>query len=57
MDRPIMKKIRMIQRSAPSRLALCSHLSIIQKTRAVNREERAYTSPSTALNQNESENV
>ena len=57
MDNPIMKKMRMIHLSAPGSSALCSHFSIIQNTSAVKKEESAYTSPSTALNQKESEKV
>ena len=34
--------------------AASSHLSIAQKTRAVKKADDAYTSPSTAENQNES---
>ena len=34
-----------------------SHLSIAQNTIAVKKEDNAYTSPSTALYQNESEKV
>ncbi len=37
--------------------AIFSHFKIAQKTTAVKKEEVAYTSPSTAENQNESENA
>src|SRR5580698_1305520 len=44
----------MIHRSAPGLSASRSHLRIAQKTRAVKKADEAYTSPSTALYQNES---
>src|SRR5579863_3188794 len=44
----------MIHRSAPGLSACSSHLRMAQKTRAVKKAEEAYTSPSTALYQNES---
>ena len=34
-----------------------SHFNMHQKTKAVNKDDIAYTSPSTAENQNESEKV
>ena len=40
-----------IHRRLPGSSARVSHLRMAQKTSAVNRELRAYTSPSTALNQ------
>ena len=57
----------MIQRSAlvkwpliplaSSMVTLCSHLSAAQNNKAVKKDDKAYTSPSTALYQNESEKV
>src|SRR5438093_452680 len=47
----------MIQRIECFSSATVSHLKIAQKTIAVKNEELAYTSPSTAENQNESLNV
>ena len=43
--------------SEPSSSALSYHLSMSQNTTAVNNDDEAYTSPSTALNQNVSLNV
>src|SRR5574344_865014 len=55
MERPIRKEIRIIQRLAVV-LSSCSyHLVMAQNTIAVNSEDIAYTSPSTAENQNVSE--
>src|ERR1043166_2277438 len=56
-DKPIMKKIKMSHLSAPGSSATRSHFSADQKTIAVKKELIAYTSPSTALYQNESVNV
>src|ERR1043166_6983493 len=58
-DKPIIKKIKMIQRSALmpvvcSWSTACSHFKIAQNTIAVKKELNAYTSPSTAEYQNES---
>src|SRR5260221_7600522 len=47
----------MSQRSLPGWSACRSHFRIDQKTNAVKNDDNAYTSPSTALYQNESENV
>ena len=47
----------MIHRVAPGSSASFSHFNIAQNTAAVKRDDKAYTSPSVALNQNESENV
>ena len=44
----------MIHFAEPGWSATFSHFKMAQNTRAVNRLESAYTSPSTALNQNES---
>ena len=44
----------MIHRAEPGWSATFSHFKMAQKTAAVNRLDKAYTSPSTALNQNES---
>src|SRR6185503_11048660 len=60
-----MKNVKTIQRSLRARAAgsipacssACSHFNIDQNTSAVKKEDNAYTSPSTALNQNESEKV
>ena len=49
--------MKMIQRSEPFSSATISHLRIAQNTMAVKNDDEAYTSPSTAENQNESENV
>src|SRR5690606_5612381 len=49
--------MKISQRSAPGSSAWFSHLKIAQKTMAVQSEERAYTSDSTAENQNVSEKV
>ena len=57
MDRPIRYAIRMSQRLVYGTLSASSHLSIAQKTMAVNNEDVPYTSLSTAENQNVSENV
>src|SRR5512140_484271 len=56
-ERPIRKAISMIHRPEYSSSAASSHFRIAQNTAAVNNEELEYTSPSTAENQNESENV
>src|SRR5690606_28835619 len=45
------------QRSAPGASACASHFRIAQNTTAVQREDMAYTSVSTAENQNVSEKV
>src|SRR4051794_22167565 len=57
MDIPMRKKIKMSHLSAPGSSATFSHLRIDQNTIAVKKELIAYTSPSTALYQNESVNV
>ena len=49
--------MRINQRDEPGSSATVSHLSMAQNTAAVNKDESAYTSPSVALNQKESENV
>src|SRR6185312_5872573 len=49
--------MKISQRSAWGLSAFCSHLRIDQKTRAVKKAEVAYTSPSTALYQKESQKV
>ena len=49
--------MRMIHLAEPDWSATFSHLRMAQNTSAVNRLDKAYTSPSTALNQNESLNV
>ena len=49
--------MRIIHRSACGLSATSSHFNISQNTTAVKSEEYAYTSPSTALNQNVSLNV
>src|SRR5688572_2042476 len=51
--------MRISQRRAPTGFTVSSssHLRIAQKTTAVKKADMAYTSPSTALNQKESENV
>ena len=49
--------IRMSHLSEPSSSACSSHLRISQKTTAVKSDDEAYTSPSTAENQNVSLNV
>lgn len=54
MERPIIKKMNTIQRSAPGSSAWFSHFKMAQKTMAVKKEDNAYTSPSTALYQKES---
>ena len=56
-DKPIRKNISTIHLSAPGSSAVCSHFKIAQNTIAVKNELIAYTSPSTALNQNESVKV
>ena len=57
MERPIRKAISTIQRFAWGSSAPSYHLHMAQKTRAVTREDIAYTSPSTAENQKVSEKV
>ena len=57
MEIPIRKKTNIIHRFDSASSAHSSHLRIDQKTIAVKREDVAYTSPSTAENQNESEKV
>ena len=54
-DRPIRRAINTIQRLACGSSAWSYHLVIAQSTRAVTSEDIAYTSPSTAENQNVSE--
>ena len=54
MDRPIRKKISTIQRDEPGESASRSQRVAAHKITALKREERAYTSASTAENQNES---
>src|SRR4026207_1148825 len=49
-----MYPINRIHRSALGLSATCSHLRIAQNTMAVKKDDIAYTSPSTAENQNES---
>src|SRR6478609_9001191 len=56
-DNPIMKKIKTSHLSAPGSSATRSHFKADQNTIAVKKELIAYTSPSTALYQNESVNV
>ena len=53
--RPIRKVMSTIQRLAWGSSACSYHLHMAQKTRAVKKEDMAYTSPSTALNQKVSE--
>ena len=55
MLRPIRKVMSTIQRLAWGSSACSYHLHMAQKTRAVKKEDMAYTSPSTALNQKVSE--
>src|SRR5436190_251157 len=45
-----MKNIKMIHLSALCLSALCSHFNMAQNTSAVNKEDIAYTSPSTTIN-------
>ena len=49
--------MRIIHLEEPGSSATLSHFKIAQNTAAVNSEDNAYTSPSVALNQNESEKV
>src|SRR6187551_3845121 len=56
-DNPIMKKIKTSHLSAPGSSATRSHFNADQKTIAGKKEHMAYTSPSTALYQNESVKV
>src|SRR5215813_8356496 len=56
-DKPIKKKMKMSHLSAPGSSATRSHFNADQKTIAVKKELIAYTSPSTALYQNESVKV
>src|SRR5678809_526309 len=64
-DKPSAKNRNTIHLSArlrscrllPARSFSCSHFKIAQKANPVKKEESAYTSPSTALNQKESEKV
>ena len=56
-ESPMRYAISMSQRFACGWSATSSHLSIAQMTTAVNSDESAYTSPSTAENQNVSVNV
>ena len=55
MESPIRKDIRTIHLFAYGKSACSYHLVIAQNTMAVNNEDMAYTSPSTAENQNVSE--
>ncbi len=57
MERPIRNAMRTIQRLACGWSAVSYQRHIAQNTSAVNSDDIAYTSPSTALNQNVSENV
>ena len=57
MDRPSVRKMKMIQRSPLGVSAISSHLIIAQKMRAKKKVAKAYTSLSTALNQTESRKV
>ena len=56
-ERPIRNAISIIHLSEYFSSATSSHLSIAQNTAAVKNDDVAYTSPSTAENQNESEKV
>ena len=56
-ERPIKNAIKTNHLFACASPNSFSHLRIDQKTTAVNKEDIAYTSPSTAENQNESEKV
>ncbi len=57
MESPIRKAIRISQRRECCSSATVSHLRIAQKLIAVNVADMAYTSPSDAENQKESEKV
>ena len=57
MEMPIRKNTRIIHLFDSASSVHSSHLRIAQKTTAVKREDVAYTSPSTAENQKESENA
>ncbi|MCY1450018.1 hypothetical protein D9M71_667950 [compost metagenome] len=56
-ESPMAKKIRMIHLSLSAALDSFSHLVISHTSSAINSEAIAYTSPSTAENQNVSEKV
>ena len=56
-DIPVKNAISTIHRMELGCSASSSHFKMAQKTAAVNKLLMAYTSPSTAENQNESENV
>ena len=56
-DKPIKNAIKTNHLFACAFSNSLSHLRIDQKTTAVNKEDIAYTSPSTAENQKESEKV
>ncbi|MNT89337.1 hypothetical protein D3C72_2300500 [compost metagenome] len=56
-DKPIIYAIKSNHLSAPVSLAFASHFRIPQKTIAVNKDDNAYTSDSTAENQKLSEKV
>ena len=55
MESPIRKAMRTIQRLAYGESACSYHFVMAQNTMAVNNDDIAYTSPSTAENQNVSE--
>ncbi len=57
MERPMRYAMRISQRSECFSSDIRSHLRMAQNTMAVKNEDMAYTSPSTAENQNESEKV
>ena len=57
MESPIKYAIKINQRVLCFSWATPSHLTMAQNTKAVKRDDMAYTSPSTAENQNESEKV
>ena len=56
-DAPVRKAINTIQRIEVGSSASSSHFKMAQKTAAVNKLLIAYTSPSTAENQKESDQV